>query len=356
MENVMDDNKTWLIEHGDLPIQYQLTHNTVLIEDLLKNEECYYWLGQLKQKVSFCDMSNIHGSHDYRTENILGKCWLLGMRKEITEFDTLIKMYIDFLDVHVNTRHKNETTYQRIYAYYDYETVLSCFLPFLGYSSQPSVISIANKRINYLYNFTKEKRYDIYVDGSKYSGVKKEWQPLLINPELYVDGNLSIPSVHDVILLAGMYCHLNETQKKKTDTIISWILDEKYLTFKSRYGYIYSEDDSYKAKSLIRSFDIPEIDTLDESKMAQQSIIFKTFILSHFMSSRNIQIFNNMLTYLRSFRLGNRRYIFSRSLLNEKKDSYFTEGGHMNIGENKHSKVYQEVVSTFWMYLIEGLY
>ena len=352
----MDDNKTWLIEHGDLPIQYHLTHNKNLIEDLLKNDECIYWLGQLKQKVSNFDMSNIHGSHDYRTENILGKCWLLGMQKEIVEFDSLMKMYLDFLNVHVKTQHKNGTTYQRIYSYYDYETVLSCFLPFLGYSSEPSVISITNKRIEYLYEFTKEKRYDIYVNGANYSGVKKEWQPLLINPELYADGNISIPSVHDVILLAGMYCHLNDTQKMKTDTIISWILDERYQTLKSRYGYIYSEDDSYKAKSLIRSFDIPNsIDILNESKMAQQSIIFKTYILSHFMITKNTPILNNMLTYLRSFRLLNGRYIFSKSLLNEKKDSYFTEGGHMNIGEPKRSKEYQEVVSTFWMYLIEDL-
>jgi hypothetical protein len=73
------------------------------------------------------------------------------------------------------------------------------------------------------------------------------------------------------------------------------------------------------------------------------------------MIAKNPTILNNMLTYLMSFRLVNGRYLFSKSLLNEKKDSYFTEGGHMNIGENKRSKIYQEVVSTFWMYLIEGL-
>ncbi len=353
----MNDNKAWLIEHGDLPIQYQLTNNKDLIDGLLKNEECIYWMGQLKQKVGNSDMSNIHGSHDYRTENILGKCWLLGMRKHISEFDVLMRMYIDFLDVHVITQHEHETTYQRIYAYYDYETVLSCFLPFLGYSSEPSVISITNKRIEYLYNFTKENRYDIYVNGEKYPGVKKEWQPLLINPVLYADGNLSIPSVHDIILLSGMYRHLNENQKKKIDIIISWILNEQYYELKSRYGYIYSEDDSYKAKSLLRSFDIPNNqDTLNENKTAQQSIIFKTFILSHFTVANKTPILNNMLTYLKSFRLVNGRYLFSKPLLNEKRDSYFTEGGHMNIGENKRSKMYQEVVSTFWMFLIEGLH
>lgn len=75
-ENNMHDNKSWLIEHGDIPIRYQLTHNKYLIDGLLSNEECKYWLGQLKKKVNNHDLTNIHGSHDYRTENILGKCWL----------------------------------------------------------------------------------------------------------------------------------------------------------------------------------------------------------------------------------------------------------------------------------------
>ncbi len=346
------DNRTWLIENGSLPIQFQLTSNNNLIDGLLSNEECKYWLGQLKFKVSNSDMTNIHGSHDYRTENILGKCWLLGLRKDITEFDTLMRMYIDFLDVHVNSQQNNGTTYQKIYAYYDYETVLSCYLPFLGYAAEPSLLRITNKRISYLYDFTKDKGYDIYVDGSKYPGVKKEWQALLINPSLYADGNLSIPSVFDIILLAGMYEYLNEDQKMKTDTIISWILNEKYRKIKTRYGYIYSEDDSYNAKSLIRSFDIPDMnDALSGNNM--QSIIFKTFILSRFAVSKDTQLLNDMMTFLRTFRLLSGRYSFPKSLLNEKKDSYFTEGGHMNIGENKRSKTYQEVVSTFWMYLIE---
>lgn len=349
----MDDNRIWLIKNGDIPIQYHLTGDKNLIDALLENEECDYWLGQLKQKVNSRDMTNIHGSHDYRTENILGKCWLLGLHKGIPEFDLLMKMYIDFLDSHVKTQHTDGTTYQRIYAHYDYETVLSCFLPFLGYTAEPSVINITNNRIAYLYKFTKEKRYDIYVDGKKYPGVKKEWQPLLIDPLLYEDGNLSIPSVHDVILLAGMYRHLDEDQKIKVNTIISWILNEKYLEFKTRYGYIYSEDDSYKAKSLIRSFDIPDIDELiNENKPAQQGIIYKTFLLSHFEGADSFPLLNNMMVYLKSFQAINGRYLFPNSLLTEKKDCYFTEGGHMNIGENKRSKIYKEVVSTFWMYLI----
>lgn len=105
---------------------------------------------------------------------------------------------------------------------------------------------------------------------------------------------------------------------------------------------------------MIRSFDIPNINALSENTMTEQSIIYKTFILSRFMVANKTPILNNMLTYLRTFKLLNGRYSFPKNLLTEKKDSYFTEGGHMNVGENKRSKTYQEVVSTFWMYLIEG--
>ena len=36
-------------------------------------------------------------------------------------------------------------------------------------------------------------------------------------------------------------------------------------------------------------------------------------------------------------------------LITEKPDSYVIFGGHMNVGENKKSKLYGEILSTYWM-------
>ena len=36
-------------------------------------------------------------------------------------------------------------------------------------------------------------------------------------------------------------------------------------------------------------------------------------------------------------------------MIAEKKDAYVHNGGHMNAGENKKSKNYAEIISTYWM-------
>jgi hypothetical protein len=40
-------------------------------------------------------------------------------------------------------------------------------------------------------------------------------------------------------------------------------------------------------------------------------------------------------------------------MINEKPDCYVIGGGHMNVGENKKSKKYGEIISTYWMGRIE---
>ena len=62
-------------------------------------------------------------------------------------------------------------------------------------------------------------RYDIYIDGSILKSVKKDWQPYIINPDLYADGNISLPDMHDLLLFAGMYPYLSEEDRNKVETI-----------------------------------------------------------------------------------------------------------------------------------------
>jgi len=37
-------------------------------------------------------------------------------------------------------------------------------------------------------------------------------------------------------------------------------------------------------------------------------------------------------------------------MIAEKTDNYVINGGHMNVGENKKSKQYAEIISTYWMH------
>jgi hypothetical protein len=169
-------NTDWLLDNSDFPIKYLLTKDRSYIKKFMENHEVQYWLSQLKQRSGNAELGEIHGSHDYRMENILGKCWILGLSKAIPVFAHYMDFIINYLNNHIKESREDKLSFTKIYSYRDYETVLSCFLPMLGYGNEASVKYIAGKRINILYNFVNQKRYDIYVDASGYKGVKKEWQ------------------------------------------------------------------------------------------------------------------------------------------------------------------------------------
>ena len=334
-------NIEWLLENAASPIKYILTNNKKYIPEVLENFEVKYWLEKLKNRADNKDLSAVHGSHDYRYENIIGKCSILGLSKEIAEFNENIKFILDFLSEHIKNKNIEfePLSFGKMYAYRDYETILACFLPMLGYQDNPTVRYIAEKRINIAYHFTKQKRYDIYVDGSKLKGVKKEWQPYVINPELYSDGNIALPSAHDYMLFAGMYKYLDKDLQEKIENTVEWLLDENYLKLSGRYGYFYVEGGQYNAKAILMTLPL-------------SYVLYTVYILSHFKTSHKSDWFNMAMAYLDDFRTSDGTYNFPSEMIAEKPDNYIINGGHMNLGENKRAKNYREILSSYWMYKI----
>jgi len=350
-------SKKWLLDNSDIPIKYILTGDKEYIEKFLENYEVQYWLSQLKPRWENNDLGKIHGSHDYRMENILGKCCILGLSKTIPVFECYLTFIIDFLNKHINEPAEEKLSFGKIYSYRDYETVLSCFLPMLGFSDEPSVKYIAEKRISILYNFVKQKRYDIYIDASGYKGIKKEWRDYIINPELYSDGNIALPAMHDFILFAGMYDKFDKTKKEKIESIVAWIFNVKYTELDGRYGYFYVPGGAYNAKAIIFKVQLIDFNKMTFDKGDLVSLVFICFILSHFKSARKSEWFKKAIIYLENYRTTEDRYNFQKHMIIEKPDCYVIGGGHMNIGENKKSKKYGEIISTYWMNRInENLY
>ena len=342
-------NRQWLLDNADAPIKYILTRENGYADKLFENQEIQYWFSRLKQRSDERNLGDIHGSHDYRMENILGKCWILGMSKDIFKFDNCIRFILDFLDKHIHQPNHGSLSFGKLYSYRDYETVLSCFLPLLGYNDIPSIKYIAEKRINILYDFTKYKRYNIYVDGSKYKGVKKEWQPYLINPELYSDGNIALPTMHDFILFAGIYKGMNTELKDKIETIVEWIFDERYMSISRRYGYFYATGGSYNVKAIIFKMHLINFKDMLFNNSDFNSLLFTCYVLSHFDSAKKSEWFGSARLYLDNYKTPNNRYKFPSHMIAEKLDNYVINGGHMNVGENKRSKQYAEIISTYWM-------
>ena len=286
-------------------------------------------------------------------ENILGKCWVLGLSKRISLFDENMSFILQYLNHHIHMTPPDELSFGKIYYFRDHEKLLACFLPFLGYHDDPSVLHILHKRIDLLYDFTKQKRYDIYIDGSKLKGVKKEWQPYIINPDLYVNGHIALPDMHDLLLFAGMYPFLDVEDRNKIETVAEWLFGDCYSDIIRGYGYFYVPGGSYSTKAVIFKTHLLDFRDMTFDKGDLASLIFTIFVLSHFKAARESLWFSLAIDYTDQFKNKAGRYIFPAHMIIERPDSYVIFGGHMNVGENKKSKLYKEVISTYWMERIQ---
>jgi len=340
-------NFEWLMESADYPIKYSLTRDASYIAQIMDNEEVAMWLNKLVNRAAVSDFGGIHGSHDYRYENIIGKCYILGLDANVPEFDSAVRFFVNFLDKHITDTYDDTLTFGKMYQFRDYETILSCYLPLLGYADEKSVQYIAKKRADIVYSFTSQNRYDVYRSDLSYPGAKKEWKPFILDPALYADGNIAFPSVHDLILFAGMYPHFDAETKNKVETTIKWMFTDEYASINSQLYYYAPLDPAYKSKSInskigLHNFTNPNIKDM-------QSLLYYCFIFSHFSEAKNSIWFENAMAHLNSYKTTTGRYIFPKEMIREQKDTYAHNGGHMNVGENKKSKNYAEVISTYWM-------
>lgn len=218
----------------------------------------------------------------------------------------------------------------------------------------PIRYNLARKRLDVLYAFTKQKRYDIYADASALKGVKKEWRALVIDPELYADGHIALPDIHDFILFAGMLPFLSAEERGKAEMIAAWLFGEGYDGIGRRYGYFYAPGGSYSAKAIIYKPYLLNFQDGSYYKGDLVSLLFTVFVLSHFKAARESAWFAMVLTYLSRYKNENGRYQFPPHMVTEKPDSYVVFGGYMNAGENKKAKLYNEVISTYWMERVQA--
>jgi len=342
-------NMQWLINTADTPIKNILGENTENTDDLLQNIEVSEWFSRLSERSGANNIGDIHGSHDYRMENILGKCWILGLSKDIQPFAEHMEFITQFLNQHIGANPSDELSFGKIYHYRDHEKVLCSFLPFLGFGDDPAVLHIVRKRIEKLHEFISQKRYDIYIDGSKLKGVKKEWQSYIIDPDLYSDGHIALPDMHDFLLFAGTYPLLTVEEKSKVEMITAWLFDAGYNGIIRRYGYFYAPGGSYNTKAVIFKLHLLDFRDMTFDKGDLAPLLFNVFVLSHFESARKSEWFSLALSYLNQYKNEAGRYNFPSHMIIEKPDSYIIFGGHMNVGENKKTKLYNEIISTYWM-------
>ena len=339
-------NREYLLGNAGVPIRYILTGDKSLIPEMLENFEVMEWMRRLREWAECNKWHDIHGSDDRRYINIIGKCCILGLNKDIPEFDGIMKFYLDRLHTQIEKRLDDKRTFGRIYNYRDYETLTACYLPFMGYYDDTAVRYIADKRIDYVYNFTKEKRYDIYRDGAYYPGARKEWLVYMVDPALYSDGNISLAEYYDYILYAGMYNHVDDERKRKIDTIVEWIYDDRYDDIPGGYNYYAPDDARYKSKSINGKLGLTPLPDEPHIKGSKPGFLFTCFLLSHFKATYESKWWSKAMNFLSLYQTADGRYKLPPDLILDKPDTR-AHVGHLNVGENKRKKNYAEILSTY---------
>ena len=83
------------------PIRYNLLPdaktNGELENELLSCTDIKYWFKFLQENAALGFPQKIHGSHDYRYENIMGKLCQLGFHSGIDVFHKCCLMYLEIL-------------------------------------------------------------------------------------------------------------------------------------------------------------------------------------------------------------------------------------------------------------------
>ncbi|MEG0766998.1 MAG: hypothetical protein RR482_04715 [Clostridia bacterium] len=323
-------NREWLLQNAEIPIRYAITRDPFLVDGLLSHDEVSAWMQRLSCRVALRDLSDIHGSDDGRYDTIMRNCFIYGLNASIPPFDSQVRFFIDFLNKHITKKYDDVLTFWKMYAFRDYETILACYLPFMGYFYEPSVQYVVRKRLQILYDFTKQRRYDVCRQDLDSAGIPPVWRSHVIDPSLYEDGNIALPSLHDYILLAGAYAYLSPDEQQKAETIVQWLFGNGYEEVYPRFYYHAPHNPSYKAKAINGKVDI------------SGSSLFLCFILSHYASARHATWFSNALSTFQSYQTKEGRFRFPPAMLGGRK-------GEANVGEPKGKKQSSEILSTYWM-------
>jgi len=147
---------------------------------------------------------------------------------------------------------------------------------------------------------------------------------------------------------------LPSEKQSKVDTIVNWLFDERYSEIKNRYGYFYAPGGTYNTKSIIIKLHLPNLKNVVMENSEVQGLLFKVYLMSRFNTAKKTEWYSLARMYLNQYATKTGRYKFPKIMVTDKKDKYFTDGGHMNLGESRKLKLCDEILSTYWMWLIEN--
>jgi hypothetical protein len=304
--------------------------------NLLALSEIAYWKSKIPDIV---EMATILGSSDACFENCFGKLLSFGVKSQDILSSELRMRYLDFV------RDSGDTEVYGALARY----IVAGYL-LIGGDEDETIRQIVLDRIDTLHDFVANStlKFDIYVEPEGFSIPKSYRSKRLVNPALYENGAFDLPLVHDIFIFAHMFRKLSRAYQAKINVIVDYIADPKYQDFDYGYGLVkYGQN---KSHFMGWSAHMPLFNEALSVDYFKKGLVFRMPLFAAF-DHPNIRAWQDKLrSYFAAFRLEDGLYGFSNELLPEVKNSYFLNGRHTSLNENRRRKTGKIVESTFYAY------
>ena len=335
-------------------VQENLRYYALGAEQGQKGEYFYTKASRSPEKTSLQSIYTklMHGSDRHMLENAAAKLWSLGVRKGFEEIDKYKDTYIDIMQSDFY-----RTGIMRIgYGI----NAIAQFLSLLGYANEPAVHTIMQLRLNQLYDFVKEERYNIYVSAADYTGIPSAWrdQKEIIDPELtsYSDtqGDPPLPFIYDILGFIGMkQAGLTEENEKKIDAVIKYVLDERYQK-NMKEGYDIFRAPTGKYYSCGWSVHLPGFGqgigrTGNTQNIWTHRLLLRLELLSHFPIILTLPHMADLRDFFERYRGEDGFYRFPKSFIQESKAGYYVLGARMGLNESRKGNDGIMAESTFRM-------
>lgn len=314
-------------------------------EALLASDEVAYWRDQIPSVV---DSGSILGSSDSCVENSLGK--LIQYRLEPGDYlsRALVRAMLRYLETEGGGFYGGLSRY-----------LIAGYLALAGVGER-SVWSALRDRLDRLQrscarvvSTSSTAWFDIYEDSAvnleRGSNGKRA-----VKPELYADQFLDLPLVHDLFFFARLRHAYPPRDTAKIDAVLDFVLDDRYQALDYGYGVMRGAARG-GWHSIGWSAHLPFFHEGLASAYFEKGLLHRYVCLSSLRPTFRHPNLERWLSgvemRLRPHRGDNGLYALPNQLLPEVKDSYFMNGRHMGLGENRRTRTGRSVDSSLHLWL-----
>lgn len=284
----------------------------------------------------------IRGSSELGVCNLLLTLRWLGCRAGMRSLDAQVEPFLELMRVPASMLRFGHPL--------DLPALGNC-LAYAGYTREPAVRAWQKRRLNALYEFVSRGTYDPYVEPprSPRRPINHEQTPV-IDPQLYADGELTIPMMFDLYGLAAYPPELIDGPTfEKIQAIVAYVMDPRYQHLRRWLGLVVTGSRRFNLAgeaAHLAGF------TGEETTVRASRRLRHMAMVSSFPGAVGSRWYRDGLAELRAFRTPEGRYLFPLAYLPEERSGRFVEGTSMAVHPRPRNEAARERESTFYMALL----